>query len=479
LKYKELTLPVVTQVLKDLFGYGSFIGMSFIRRVLAVEDKTKCPTLSIDPHGTLRYNPEFFTEHVNTERKLQEVLFHEMLHPVLGDMHRRNSFIANLASDMVINTIVAKTLGHADLFKEIYKPSIPDDEDGIGGLLRPESAIKGDGKKFAKIYHELWSWWGQGVTTIYDPHIGGMRMKTEGFHSIEEIREAMEVLLSHYQGPTVLLIGSHGHTVNDTGGRNDPMVPTIPIDAHGNFEDVAGEVKERLADAVVEVLSKQAGYGDDLMDMAIKTIKANVTLVRQLLEDFTAAAEFNSFKSYMKTVKSRRLIFPKRLSRRDAVMVGAGVVPVFWQSPRTFVDPKEEGMNVFLDVSGSEWNSLPMTLGFLRATKGFTEGVYQFSNKIAPTSLSELFKCKGKAKIDTTGGTDYDCIVEYCCEHNLRKVVIITDGWAGLSDENKKRCLSQVSHAVVIYTDNHNQDEFWKKHYHKSYSIHDLFKACK
>lgn len=474
----NLTLSTVNGVLADIFGYGSVIATGFIRKVEADPSK-RTPTLSIDGNGVLRYNPGFFAEHINTENKLKEAIFHELLHPVLGDMHRRFSYIANLSSDMIINVLVAKTLGHCDLMQELYPDQLPDKEDSVGGLLRPGTNVLGDGAKFEGIYNKLWDWWDSSTpSSVYDPSLGGMRMQKHEFESIEEMREIMDILLSHHRGKVVILIGSHGHGVNDMGGQGDPMDSCLPIDGVGGTSEVDGDIKDILADAVGDVLSKQAGHGDSLVDMAVKTIKANVTLVKELLRDFTSSAEFNSFTRYMKTTRMRRQVFPRKITRVDAVMLGAGITPVFWKTDRTELNAKKDGINVFLDVSGSQYAELPMILGFLRSVKNFTDGIYQFSNKVAKTSLKELFTTEGAAKIDTTGGTDYDCIVEYCCEHDLKKVVVITDGYAGLSEENQRKALVQIEKACVIYSEHHTTNEFWRQNYHKDYDIKELFRAC-
>ena len=475
---RKLEASQVIEVLRDLFGYNSNLALGFIREVREVHDPKVCDTLSIDPHGVLRYNPVFFTEHVNTERKLQEVLFHELLHPVLGDMNRRHSYIANVASDIVINVIIGRTLGHNDLMEEMYPDAVLSKMGDIAGLLRPGATVMSEGQKFLNLYHTMWGWHRRGATTsVYDPRSDGLRFQECEFGSIEEIREVLEILLSNYMGPVVRLIGSHGHTINDMGGQSIPIDPTV---GHigGTFDEISGDIKDMLADEISETISNSAGYGDTLMEMAVKTIKANVTLVRELLEDFTANSEFNSFVRYFKSRKNRRLVFPKKLSRRDAVMLGAGVTPVFWDSPKTYLNPQKDGISVFVDVSGSQWGELPMIFGFLKAVKGFTEGIYQFSNKISKTDLKDLWTKTG-AKIDTTTGTDYDCIAEYCCDHDLRKVVIITDGYAGMSEENQRKCLVQVTHACVVYSEHHAESEFWKENYSRSYDIHQLFKGSK
>lgn len=472
----KLTLAVVMEILQELFGYGSMISSTFIREVRA-EDADTCPTLSIDPQGVLRYNPGFFAEHVNTERKLKEVVLHELLHPVLGDMHRRTSYIANFASDMVINALVGKVLGHCDIMEEMYPDKVPDEEGTIAGLLRPETTILAESLKYESLYKQLWRSWG---TTVgyYNPGLRGMQFRERDVDSIEEVREVVEVLMSRYQGPPVLLIGGHGHRVNDAGGRRDPMESSIPVAVDGNFDDISGELKEILADEICDLLSRSAGYGDSLVEMAVETIRANVTLVRKLLEDFSATSEFHSFRRYMKTRKRRRGVFPRQLSRRDAVLLGAGVTPVFYQTARTHLSPEKDGMNVYVDVSGSMWGYLPKILGFLQAVRGFTDGIFQFSNQVVPVTLREMFRCKGKAKISSTGGTDYNCIIEHAVGAQCRKIVVMTDGFADCDVKHKALCLANIEKACVVYSEHHAEDEFWRRNYHRSYDLHELFRGC-
>jgi hypothetical protein len=362
--------------------------------------------------------------------------------------------------------------------KEFYSDTVPDPEkQSISGLLRPETNIRADGRKFARVYGHLWRSWGS-TTSYYDSSTQGMRFKGKDVDSIEEVREAMEFLAARYTGPTVMLIGGHGHTRNDTGGRNDPMPSSLPKSGDGSTDEIGGELREILADEISDLLSKSAGYGDNLVEMAIKAIKANATMVRRLLEDFAATSEFNSFTRYMKHVRRRRSIFPRQLSRRDATMMGAGVIPIFYQTPRAHFSPQKDGMNVYIDVSGSMWSALPKVLGLLKASQKYLDGIYQFSNKVVPTTMRELFRCRGKAKISGTGGTDYNCIIDHAISIGARKIVILTDGYADCDVKRKNQCLANIDKACVIYAENHTKDEFWRKHYHRHYDLNELFKGC-
>jgi hypothetical protein len=85
------------------------------------------------------------------------------------------------------------------------------------------------------------------------------------------------------------------------------------------------------------------------------------------------------------------------------------------------------------------------------------EKVFTFSNDVVETSLKALAKGEG---IRTTYGTDFDCVAASILERGYPKAVVMTDGYADMTDEHmealKKR---KVSILTVIFGDGDEECE--------------------
>ena len=71
--------------------------------------------------------------------------------------------------------------------------------------------------------------------------------------------------------------------------------------------------------------------------------------------------------------------------------------------------------------------------------------IFQFSNKVVETSFETLLK----GNIQTTYGTDFNCIAASILERGFDKTVIITDGYASMSDDLKQQLRK---HGLVTLT---------------------------
>jgi predicted metal-dependent peptidase len=100
---KEILTKARIQLQKDepFFSYIS-LHLKFVK-----DDKMPMPTIGVDKHGNLHYNEKFVKSLTLEEAK--STLCHEILHLVLdhfGRQGKRNSFISNIAKDIVVNNIL-------------------------------------------------------------------------------------------------------------------------------------------------------------------------------------------------------------------------------------------------------------------------------------------------------------------------------------------------------------------------------------
>lgn len=459
----------VMSILQRRFGMNSFISTSFIQRVEeSSEEMPQVTTCAVDGDGTLWWSRPFFEKHINTPNKLEELLFHELLHHVFGDLTRSPDYLHNFAADIVINSVVGRTLGHCDLMKSFYGPKVLP----IAGLLRPESFIRADAKKLKPIYQTVWGFWNDRGKPAYQRRNQHADLEA-GFHSVPELLDVLRILLSRYGGKRVALLGGHGHRGHQkvgSGGAGEDRTDA------GDDGEMDAEVRAQLGGELrtyLEEACKKAGFGDTIMDMVIQTIKTKSTLLTKLLEEFAIDSELSEVKQYFNVRVTKRAVFPRSsMGRRDAVLLGAGVTPLFWSVDRIRQKQQKRGIAIYVDVSGSVFHDLPRICGLIHAMRKEVDAIYEFSNQVHKTTTQEL----GSGKIHTTGGTDYDCIVEHAVQHSHRKVIVVTDGYAGLSEQNQALALAHIEKAMVVYVKNHTQDEFWNRHYHRCMPLDDLFR---
>ena len=107
---------------------------------------------------------------------------------------------------------------------------------------------------------------------------------------------------------------------------------------------------------------------------------------------------------------------------------------------------KEFGLAVYLDVSGSVNDRLPEIVGVLSSLRAELTSIFLFSNKVVEVPFKALLT----GHIQTTYGTDFDCIAESILERSLDKAVILTDGYAGLNGDKQAELKKRKLQALTI-----------------------------
>jgi hypothetical protein len=136
-------------------------------------------------------------------------------------------------------------------------------------------------------------------------------------------------------------------------------------------------------------------------------------------------------------------------SKRDLVLLAAGIWPCYFHNRLSKPQKRDRGLAIYLDVSGSVNEHLPNILGVLKSLRKEITTIFQFSNKVVETSFETLLK----GNIQTTFGTDFNCIAQSILERGFDKAVIITDGYASMSDELKQQLKKYGLVALTILFD--------------------------
>jgi hypothetical protein len=87
-----------------------------------------------------------------------------------------------------------------------------------------------------------------------------------------------------------------------------------------------------------------------------------------------------------------------------------------------------EKVHVYVDVSGSMGSVLPHIYAALVPLLEYLDDrVHLFSTEISDIRARRL----SKGDVNTTFGTDIDCVTQHIIDEGVKTAVIITDGWVG------------------------------------------------
>lgn len=386
----DITLERVRQILRSALGFDSFTA-GFITRV---EANPSIPTAGITHDGRLGYNPEFVEKNITCTEDLFCMLFHELLHPMFGHFIYGAGRIENLAADAVINAAISTLYGKASrngqLFQRYYPPQ------GLEGLLRNFSAM--DHSRYERVYDRLYP----------DRNCREEQPMTTG-----ELIQTLKILIPPDQVQVSLLLGSHG--------ESQASEQRLPSEVLGN---IAEDIRRSLRDK----LGTRAGQGDTLTGILLEALKTHLSIRKVLLQQFTTKRKVDHFKESLHAHRMGVSPLPLRPSKRDLVLLSAGLYPMHFHNevaqPRTV----DRGLALYLDVSGSVNDSLPEILGILSGLRREITTVFLFSNQVVEVPFEKLLA----GKLQTTWGTDFDCIARSILERGFQKAVIVTDGYATL-----------------------------------------------
>ena len=136
--------------------------------------------------------------------------------------------------------------------------------------------------------------------------------------------------------------------------------------------------------------------------------------------------------------------------RRENLWLAQGLWPVFFKPPTITVDQDYLRPHVYIDVSGSTRQHQPLIYGLIAHLSDLIgQPVYLFSNTVVEASLQDI----RKGRVTTTGGTDFDCVMEHALKNHFRKLILITDGCAEMNENSRAKVRSGEIEAFLVLTD--------------------------
>jgi len=393
----KIDLELVRQTLKDAFGFESFIA-SFITRI---EEDKKLPTAAINAKGIMSYNPEFVEKHATCKEDLFSLVFHELLHPMFCHFIYKTGMLENIAADAIINatisTIYSEHSRSGNLFRKLYSKK------GIQGLLRPKSEMLRS--RYFKLYNKLY-----GQARESDPITTG------------EVIQALKILAQTERLSTILLIGSHRQEASGAESSN-----TFP-------KEVLAKIAEDIRKSLKGKGGHYPGFSLNLMELFLEALKTHLSIKKVLLQKFLTKRKLDRFKEYHNVRKTTVSPIPLYPSKRDLVLLASGFYPGYFHNVQQRPKVTTKGLAIYLDVSGSVNSYLPKIVGVLSKLRKDITSIFLFSNMVVETKFEDLVK----GHVRTTYGTDFNCVAKSIIEKGFDKAVIITDGYASMSEELAK-----------------------------------------
>jgi len=394
----KISLETVREVLKDALGFDSFVA-SFIAEV--VEDSA-IPTASINIEGRLAYNSEFVEKHICCKEDLFSLVFHELLHPMFGHFIYENGELENIAADAIINAVIIEVYSEASRNGNLFRKFYPDR--GLPGLLRPMSEMSRS--KYSKVYERLYS-----QSDVHDSFTTG------------ELIQTLKILTQSERLSTIVLIGSHSYN-----GNAASQTTAFP-------NELLSKIAEDLKRSVAGKGGRYAGFSSELLDLFMEALKTHLSIKKVLLQKFLTKRKLDRFKEYFRVQRVGVSPIPLYPSKRDLVLLASGFYPGYFHNHTSKPTTEEKGLAIYLDVSGSVNEYLPQIIGVLAKLKNNVTSLFLFSNIVVETTMEDLIK----GKIRTSYGTDFNCIAHSIIERRFEKAVIITDGYADMSEELSKQ----------------------------------------
>jgi hypothetical protein len=471
-----LGIDEVLEVYRTALPQGTLLVNGFLCRVQATQDGT----CAISKDGTFYYNPKWFRENVTTPARLRDICMHELMHPVLGDLAREENRWTNLAGDAVINSMLYNLkLSDCELQEHTYSATeVPE------CLLRPNSKPP---PEYIGLYGSLYPTLVQGSSG----------------HRIEnplDVQTALQVLMGdNWEDPEYL--GSHGvkgkgggvmqppppsSLPQGTGSGQQTQAPPPPLTQAPSAttggkpippEDLSlpSDVMGDLAQKVREIAEEKTGGGDggeEVSDLIVSVLRVKKSVKTELLRAFQTRSSMNMLRQFFTVQVEQRSMVPTSMSRREAQLMAMGMTPVFF----TTRNPAREvlagmGIDMYIDVSGSVYDALPLMIGVFRQMRGDIKTVNVFSNTVDEIPIDDFIR----GKLKSTGGTDFNCVVKHAVEKGYKKVMVFTDGDADATDEMKKLAVEQIPMLGVVYFGSFRNHGNWlEKTYKKTFKLEDL-----
>ena len=450
--------------------------LSQLAGVSDVEFSDEIETACIKKSGNrymIRFSKSFVEKYLATPDDILFVLLHEIMHKVRGDLLRDMKLrgpvdhqVANIAEDMLINAeLCARFFPEPPaLFGAIYDcERFPDIMLTPPPVLLKDATDSENGMPLKSMIEVLGNWDEIGKMGWNSNEImHGLHLYiSDYFENLRDLPEPQET-----NGPSCGY-GPDREALSDTYGLTwflffqmdvasiyNHIRPFFPQELQilliGNHED-----KDCDIPGWDEAFGQNGGHSDKTQDEEIDldVPYQYVSKVARLLKQAIDADPMNPLEAML--YQPDKSVIPW-VGRRESLWLSNGIWPVFFNTPTFSKDLDHVRPHIYIDVSASTKEYQPMIYGLVHHLFDIIgEPIYLFSNKVAEASLEDI--CKGRMK--TTGGTDFDCVIEHAAKNRFQKIVVITDGFADMNASNRRKVTEGEMELHLVLTGDGYYDE--------------------
>jgi hypothetical protein len=424
--------------------YGSLPACTYcfpaLLRIVDIIETTDVPTAAVEclPQPRMFVNPDFVSKHANTSGKLTFLLLHELHHVILGHtrLYPRAGRIENLAFDIVINALLARSLPHPRdhaLLTDFYNA-----DELPAALLRPVVGWVAPSPSPSPLIESRFAQTSMGVNFLHVPKIPVIpwanrapRRLVKAYKDLywgdgctySELIDALRQLIRQDDQSLAAIPLLGDHSPEDEGASSS-----------GNLESRS----ETLFDAVRKIVadwppppipSAGQSWGDILKPQTCLPVQTPRGQLRRAIQAIARKGTGAVGTSPRDTAVHIETAIP-RLTRRGVVARAIGRTPFL--NPDV-IDIKRgrlthEPVHVYLDVSGSVDGLIGALFGaVVDAGSAVHPVIHQFSTEVSDVTLAELRRgvCR------TTGGTSIECVANHMIRHKVKRALIVTDGYVG------------------------------------------------
>ncbi len=451
----EAKTSTLAEQILDVFPSGSY-ALSGLLRLLDIVETESVPTAAVEclAQPRLLINPKFVAAHAETPEKLLMLVMHELHHVLLGHttLFPRTTPTQNFVFDAVINGILCRMFPGAEytaFFTDYYSAtSFPE------CLLRPPvgwprrvDTTEPDWQvtdpvtreRIQEVHTALYSKTGASYFEVYQLLPRLLRSSA---------KDAKNISVDQADVSDIPLLGEHRAAADD--GKLEHTSPVL--------FDIVRDLVEQWPQPPDPINGRS--LAEVMTTSTISPQRKNPTnraLLRSLIcKVADQRAEGRLLKRRPEATPTVTAI--PTFSRRGAVLQALGAQLLLYPGtvnwPKTI--PSGDQVRVYLDVSGSMDSVLKALYGAVFDCKALVyPTVHLFSTRIADITLAEL----KAGKCQTTGGTDIVCVARHMAKHQVKRALIITDGWVGAPGGQHLATLTQAKLAVAYIGSQVNQSD--------------------
>ncbi len=441
----EVKTSTLSEQILDVFPSGSY-ALSGLLRLLDIVETESVPTAAVEclAQPRLLINPKFVAAHADTPEKLLMLVMHELHHVLLGHttLFPRTNPTQNFVFDAVINGILCRMFPGAEytaFFTDYYSAtSFPE------CLLRPPAGWPrrvdctepewqvtdpAARERIQEVHAALYSKTGASYFEVYQLLPRLLRPSA---------KDAKNISAEQADISDIPLLGEHRAATED--GKLEHTSPVL--------FDIVRDLVEQWPQPPDPINGRS--LAEVLTTSTISPQRKNPTnraLLRSLICKVADQRVAGRLLRRRPEATPTVIAIPT-FSRRGAVLQALGVQVLLYPGavnwPKTI--PSGDQVHVYLDVSGSMDSVLKALYGAVLDCKALVyPTVHLFSTRIADITLAEL----KAGKCQTTGGTDIVCVARHMAKHQVKRALIITDGWVGAPGGQHLATLTQAKLAVA------------------------------